>query len=362
MRFCAIFFVIIVKASAQNLVPNGSFEEFYKCPGSYNYEINEKFAPGWFSANRGTPDLFNTCSKGDAGVPTNWAGFSKAYTGAGYAGLYCYTKNGYREYLQTELTEIMQKGGKYYIEFYYKLSSNSKYSIDRIGLAIADSAKRRKDDFVVYGMPTFELILPAAYTRTTGVWAKCSYTYMAKGGERFITIGNFSDNANTRTYHIHFSKAKEAMLNTSAYYFIDDVTVRRLDAPPKVEKPLVIAGYPEIKVNEVYVLKNIFFDFDSYRLIGGSFQELDKWVKGIQTRPDWNIILTGHTDERGTDDYNLKLSEQRVKAVAAYLSEKGIDRKRITVKGEGKRKPLSSGKDEAAHALNRRVEIEFVNN
>ncbi|MFN8890276.1 MAG: OmpA family protein, partial [Cyclobacteriaceae bacterium] len=79
-------------------------------------------------------------------------------------------------------------------------------------------------------------------------------------------------------------------------------------------------------------------------------------------RPDWNIILTGHTDERGTDDYNLKLSEQRVKAVAAYLSEKGIDRKRITVKGEGKRKPLSSGKDEAAHALNRRVEIEFVNN
>lgn len=361
MRICAIFFFIIARASAQNLVPNGSFEEFFKCPGSYNYEITEKFAPGWFSANRGTPDLFNACSKGDAGVPTNWAGFSKAYSGVGYAGIYCYTKNGYREYLQTELTEAMQAGGKYYIEFYYKLSSNSKYSIDRIGLAIADSAKRRKDDFEVYGVPTYELILPAAYTRTTGVWAKCGYTYIAKGGERYITIGNFSNNAKTRTYHIHFSKAKEAMLNTSAYFFVDDVSVRRLDAAPKVEKPLVIAGYPEIKVNEVYVLKNIFFDFDSYRLIGDSFQELDKWIKGIQARPNWNIILTGHTDERGTDDYNLKLSEQRVKAVADYLVEKGVDRERITVRGQGKRKPLSSGKDEAAHALNRRVEIEFVN-
>ncbi|NOS92529.1 MAG: OmpA family protein [Cyclobacteriaceae bacterium] len=360
MRIFILILLAIASASAQNLVPNGSFEEFYKCPGSYNYEINEKFAPGWFSANRGTPDLFNACSKGDAGVPTSWAGFSKAYSGVGYAGIYCYTKNGYREYLQTELTELMQTGGKYYIEFYYKLSSNSKYSIDRIGLAIADSAKRRKDDFVVYGIPTYELILPAAYTRSTGVWAKCSYTYLAKGGEKFITIGNFSNNANTRTFHIQFSKAKEAMLNTAAYYFIDDVSVRRLDFP-KVEKPLIITGYPEIKVNKVYVLKNIFFDFDSYRLIGDSFQELDKWIKGIQARPNWNIILTGHTDERGTDDYNLKLSEQRVKAVANYLIEKGVDSARITVKGEGKRKPLSNAKDEAAHALNRRVEIEFVN-
>ncbi|NOS90590.1 MAG: OmpA family protein, partial [Cyclobacteriaceae bacterium] len=71
--------------------------------------------------------------------------------------------------------------------------------------------------------------------------------------------------------------------------------------------------------------------------------------------------LTGHTDERGTDDYNLKLAEQRVKAVTNYLIEKGVDSARINVKGEGKRKPLSNAKDEAAHALNRRVEIEFVN-
>lgn len=351
-------FLFAAECNSQNLVANGSFEQFYKCPGSYNYELTEKLAPSWFSANRGTPDLFNTCSRGDAGVPTNWAGQSKAYSGVGYAGIYCYTQSGYREYMQTELIEPLAAKGEYYIEFYYKLSSNSKYSIDRIGFYLSDSAKRRKDDFVVYSKPTYELVLAAPYTRTTGVWAKCGYFMQAKGGEKFLTIGNFSDNKATRTFHIHFSKAKEAMLNTAAYYYIDDVRVTRLDQP-KVEKPLIIVGYPEIKVDQTYVLKNILFEFDSYQLIGSSFTELDKWVVVIKSKKDWKITLTGHTDERGTDEYNLKLSKQRVQQVADYLVAQGINGKRISIIGEGKKKPLSLGKEEKDHSLNRRVEIRF---
>ena len=203
------------------------------------------------------------------------------------------------------------------------------------------------------------MVLAAAYTRTTGVWAKCSLTLQAKGGERYLTIGNFSDNQNTRTYSIHFSKAKETMLNKAAYYFIDDVKVVRTDVPILEQTP-VIAGYPEIKTNEIYVLKNIFFEFDSYQLVGTSFQELDKWVEVIKARSTWKVQLTGHTDERGTDEYNLNLSKQRVQSVADYLIQKGIDAARISVIGEGKRRPLSLGKDEAAHAVNRRVEIKFL--
>ncbi len=363
-KFCILpvtiifIFLLATDGSAQNLVANGSFEQFFKCPGSYNYELTEKLAPGWFSANRGTPDLFNVCSTGDASVPTNWAGQSKAYNGVGYAGIYCYTKNGYREYLQTELIEPLVANGEYYIEFYYKLSSNSKYSIDRIGFYLSDSAKRRIDDFVVYSKPTYELVLAAPYTRTTGVWAKCGYMMKAKGGERFLTIGNFSDNNTTRIFHITFSKAKEAMLNTAAYYYIDDVRVTRLDQP-KVEKPLIIVGYPEIKVEQTYVLNNISFQFDSYQLVDNSFIELDKWLVVIKSKPNWKITLTGHTDERGTDEYNLKLSKQRVQQVADYLITQGIETKRISVVGEGKKKPLSLGKEEKDHALNRRVEIRF---
>jgi OmpA-OmpF porin, OOP family len=103
------FFLLAPSALlAQNLVPNPSFEEYFTCPGSYNYGLDHRLAPGWFTANRGTPDLFNACSKGDADVPTNWAGHSKAYSGVGYAGIYCYTDTGYREYLQTELVSCQE--------------------------------------------------------------------------------------------------------------------------------------------------------------------------------------------------------------------------------------------------------------
>lgn len=125
-------------------MPNPSFEEYFKCPGSYNYATDGKVAPGWFSPTTGTPDLYNECSRGDAGVPTNWAGHSKPYTGKGYAGIYCFVKGKeYREYLQTKLTEPLQEGVEYYVEYLFKLSSNSKYSIDRIGLLLSDTAIKK---------------------------------------------------------------------------------------------------------------------------------------------------------------------------------------------------------------------------
>lgn len=346
---------------AQNLVPNPSFEEFFKCPGSYNYATDGKVAPGWFSPTTGTPDLYNQCSNGDAGVPNNWAGSSKAYSGKGYAGIYCYVKGKeYREYLQTQLLEPLRANVEYYIEYQFRLSSNSKYSIDRIGLLLSDSSDWRTND-KPWGSPTFEYRMATAYSRTTGLWNKCGFFYKAKGGEQYLTIGNFSGDAATRSFHIQFSKAKEPMLDRGAYFYIDNVAVISPDEPKKTkEKPLIVEGYPEIKVNEKYILKNIYFEFDKYRLINNSFAELDKWLSVIRQKKNWKIELTGHTDERGSEDYNLELSRQRVEAVANYLISKGVESARFKLIGEGKRRPLSGGKDEAAHALNRRVEIRFL--
>jgi OmpA-OmpF porin, OOP family len=354
----AFYFSLSPSYSQTNLVPNPSFEEYFSCPGSYNYSTDGKLAPGWFSPTRGTPDLFHVCSKGDAGLPTNWAGTSKAYSGVGYAGLYAYATKGYREYLQAELTSSLVKGGNYYIEFFFKLSSNSKYSIDRLGFSLSDSAHWRTDDREIFSVPTYECLQANAYTRATGTWIRCSYRLIAKGGERYLTIGNFSTNEKTRNKKITFSKAKEVMLNTAAYFYVDNVRVERTDEEPT--KPVTsVAGYPAIKLNETYILKNIFFDFDSYQLIGNSFDELDNWYAFIKSHPTWQMTLTGHTDERGTDEYNLTLARQRVQQVADYLISRGVDTRRVTTIGEGKRKPITLGKDEAAHALNRRVEIRF---
>jgi len=89
---------------AQNLVPNPGFEEYFQCPGSYNPQGSDRnFAPGWVSPTLGTPDLFNRCSFGNAGVPHNWAGVAHAHKGYGYSGIYVWiNNNNYREYLSAE--------------------------------------------------------------------------------------------------------------------------------------------------------------------------------------------------------------------------------------------------------------------
>ena len=346
---------------SQNLVSNSSFEEFFRCPGSYNYAVDGKLAPSWFSPTTGTPDLFNVCSKGDAGVPTNWAGNSKALSGVAYGGIYVFLKSrkNYREYLQNELTQPLVGGGKYYVEFYFKLSSNSKYSIDRIGFLLSDSAQWQKHDVVFNAKPTYELVMASAYMRSTGTWIKCSYALEARGGEKYLTIGNFSSNEKTRDSKIHFSKAKETMLDQAAYFFIDDVRVVRTDEP-RPQKPTTLTGYPDVKLNVSYILRNIMFEFDRYQLVDSSFNELSKLVSILKEKPTWNVTLTGHTDERGTNEYNQKLSEDRTKSIRDYLFTKGIDSNRIIAQGEGKRRPLVLGTDEASHAINRRVELKFL--
>ena len=113
---------------AQNLVPNGSFENYSSCPGSYSRNPAEFRVDDWRSLTRGSPDYFNSCSEGEAGVPYNWAGVSDAYDGYGYVGIYTYVAiKDYREYLHTKLTAPLIKDSLYHIQFRYKLSSYSKY-------------------------------------------------------------------------------------------------------------------------------------------------------------------------------------------------------------------------------------------
>jgi outer membrane protein OmpA-like peptidoglycan-associated protein len=345
---------------AQNLVSNGGFEEYYTCPGSYNLGVAGKIAPGWVSPTPGTPDLFNLCSKGDAKVPSNWAGYSKANSGNGYAGIYVYTtlNSNYREYLQALLVQPLEKGVVYRVEFYYKLSSHSKYSIDRVGVLLSDSSFESKKDDIIH-RPTYEQIQPSAYDkRTTGTWIKFARQYEAKGGERFVTIGNFSPDKETKNYYIHFSHAREPMLDKGAYYYVDDVRVVRVSEP--VVAPPMLTGYPTLKENENYVLKNVNFAFNDYALLPSSDVELANLVQVLKYHPEWKVVLTGHTDDVGTDAYNLELSRKRAEAVADFIIKKGINPVRVKTSGVGKQYPLVVSKDETSRAVNRRVELKFV--
>ena len=115
-----------------------------------------------------------------------------------------------------------------------------------------------------------------------------------------------------------------------------------------------------IEINASLVLKNVFFETNSAQLLPVSLIEIDKLLQLLSENPTLKIQLNGHTDNVGKPTDNLKLSTARAKAIADYLSGKGIDIKRLSFKGFGETKPIADNKTEAGKALNRRTEFVIV--
>ncbi|NOT74473.1 MAG: OmpA family protein [Cyclobacteriaceae bacterium] len=112
-----------------------------------------------------------------------------------------------------------------------------------------------------------------------------------------------------------------------------------------------------IEVGLTVRLKNIYFDFNKTTLKSESFIELNKVVSFLDENPTVEIEISGHTDSKGSDEYNLNLSQGRSQAVVEYLVTQNIDRGRLTAKGYGESKPIETNDTEEGRANNRRVEF-----
>jgi len=125
-----------------------------------------------------------------------------------------------------------------------------------------------------------------------------------------------------------------------------------------------------ISMEQTVLLANVFFDLGKASLRPESNIELDKLVDFLQKNPTLKIELGGHTDTRGDDKENLKLSNDRAKSVFDYAIAKGVEAKRLTFKGYGETKPVISDEEitklatesekEAAHQSNRRTEYKII--
>ncbi len=104
-------------------------------------------------------------------------------------------------------------------------------------------------------------------------------------------------------------------------------------------------------------LKRIHFAFDQFDLNTEARQTLQNNALYMEQNPGVSIILEGHCDERGSDEYNLALGERRARAAAEYMVNLGIDRNRIRTISYGEEKPLDPACNETAWALNRRAEF-----
>ena len=113
-----------------------------------------------------------------------------------------------------------------------------------------------------------------------------------------------------------------------------------------------------IKKGNQVALNNIFFDYNKTELKKESFPELNRLAKMMKENPKMKIAIGGHTDSRGSDDYNMKLSNERAGSVKQYLQKMGVDGARMTIKNLGKSAPLTANETSAdGAALNRRVDI-----
>ena len=101
----------------------------------------------------------------------------------------------------------------------------------------------------------------------------------------------------------------------------------------------------------------ILFAYDRADLSNAAENNLNKLADVLKKYPDTNIEIQGHTDNKGSDDYNLRLSERRANSVANYLRAKGIATSRVTTKGYGESAPKSANDTEAGRAENRRVDF-----
>ena len=104
----------------------------------------------------------------------------------------------------------------------------------------------------------------------------------------------------------------------------------------------------------------IYFEFDSFTIAKDQQRHLVQVAQFLKSRPDVKLVLEGHTDIRGTNEYNLSLGQKRSKAVGDILRLTGVQELTLEQISYGEERPVDSGTSEAAHALNRRVELQFT--
>jgi peptidoglycan-associated lipoprotein len=118
------------------------------------------------------------------------------------------------------------------------------------------------------------------------------------------------------------------------------------------DEPSVRDSYSDRDIN----LKSIYFDFDKNDLTKDSMETLKENADYLKSNPGINVVLEGHTDERGTTEYNLSLGQRRALKVKEYYTQLGVSANRIATTSYGREKPIDFRKNESGWAKNRRAD------
>jgi len=178
--------------------------------------------------------------------------------------------------------------------------------------------------------------------------------------EKNEKIATFESNSATGKYLVSLPSGKKYGIAVKAdgYLFYSEfVDVSLSNSYQEINKDILMK---KLDVGKKIVLNNIFFDYGKATLSAESTAELDRLIDLLNSNPTIKIEISGHTDNKSSREFNLKLSTNRAKAVVDYLVSKGIDMERLTYKGYGFDQPIASNNTEQGRKLNRRTEFKII--
>lgn len=395
----SIVALTVIAQNPHNLVPNPSFEEVEK---------RDKVKSGgqiglaypWEAVTLNPVDLYSANAKNDKfSVPENKYGEEKARTGSNYAGVsfFGYRGRSPRTYLGVQLTNELIAGKEYCLKFHVSMSDMSKYAVNNIGMYIAKEIVNEQTDGILSFTPQILSVTNNVYDKQF-LWEDVCGTYLAQGGEKYIVIGNFASDVNTKQEKVRLSRDFSGRQMDDAYYYIDDISViatekisakdcscdaiaggkmqvqnksfkgiEKASTPQKSSKIQVInsdgskAGVLDTK-KAAELLKEtgkdesfsidataIYYDSKSAKPAATEQGKLDKVVEYLKANPNVNIEIIGHFDP-SEKDVNL-LGKRRAALVKKALADAGISDTRIAYSSMGS-KQVESDSDPA---MNRRV-------
>jgi gliding motility-associated-like protein len=220
--FLSFLFCFTSGSAQENLVPNGSFEEYYWCPVG----LGDLSLKDWSSPTGATPDYYNVCNSFEVGIPNNFSGNQYPNSGSGYAGFvyggFTSLQLNAREYLKVKLKETLMKNEIYEISLFLSLSETSRFSSKNIQLAFTEYSIFESIGTTITSINDF-FSLEIKGNGDTLNWMSCHRYYKANGDENYLIIGLFVNDENAE-YQL-FNAQNKAF----SYYYIDDVVIEKFD-------------------------------------------------------------------------------------------------------------------------------------
>jgi len=173
-------------------------------------------------------------------------------------------------------------------------------------------------------------------------------------------LATFKSNSATGKYLVSLPSGKNYGISVKADNYLFHSENFDLPANADYQEVTKDIALKNVSVGTKIVLKNIFFDFNKSTLRPESTAELERLIKLLNDVPNMRIEISGHTDNKGSAEYNQKLSESRSKSVVDYLVSKGVNSGRLEFKGYGLTQPIASNDTEEGRQENRRTEFKIL--